>query len=206
MARTDLILQKVQNALGDPAAKTIDPRNILVEMDSVQYEISQEALAIERNIEFTTEAGESIYDLGTKIYKIDTLIEPTTWLRPTEIVTDNLAWKTYSRDRLIAINPYPLYVFVFDDKLRFLPAPQVTGDKVQIIMYLYPEKKLVPGSDPEVPIRFDLALQYGTLARFKPDEYELRYRQELATKISKQLNATVGGIVRHAHWSDTLNF
>lgn len=206
MARTDVIRQKIQNALADTAGKTVSPQDILAQMDSVQYELAQESLAIERDFEFETEAGEAIYDLGLKIYKIDTLIPPASWVKPIEIVTSNEDWKRYSRDPVVTSWPYPIYAFVFDEKLRFLPAPKTTGDLVQIMLYLYPAKTLALATDPETHPRFDLALEYGTLARFRPSEYKDRYDEEVGKQKARQLNPTAGGIIRHQHYTDKTGF
>lgn len=206
MGRVDVILQKVRNRISDASAQKIYGGAILLEMDSVERDLCERCLAIPYDGDFNTEAGTELYDLGTKIYMLKNIIEPSTWRHRLQIITDIDKWADLKRRLTHHHAMQPLYVMVFNERLRMMPVPTKTGEVLKVFMYLYPSKQLEEGSDPQVPARFDDALLWGTLARYGVEGMELKYEAEVLRRANEKMKEVIDGVHEIDHWSSKLGF
>ncbi|GEM_PF-4572945 len=203
MGRTDIIISKLVRRLKglkvDPMPRTDELLSLL---SDAQLEVAQRGLAIKAEITFYTEAAEDVYDLGTKIFRIRKLIEPTTWTTPVEIINNEERWSEIVRSQSLGeVTPQPLYATVWNGRLKFWPTPTVTGEEIEVFLYLLPSRLIDEGTDPEVDLTWDNCLEYGVLDDLMGGDWTVKYENELS-RLGQQNIREALAPTRIKHWSE----
>jgi hypothetical protein len=203
LARWDEILQRVLNNLQDPSGAIFNKGRVLKELDQVQTNIAQDALAIQATTSIDTVAAQTNYVIASSIFRIKQLFRPTAWTLPLEIITD-----TAQFERILASeyssSSQPLFVAVWAGELMFYPAP-VDIQTVIVLSYNNPTITPAEGLDPELDGVWDDALVLSCTARLLATKdqaasraWEARYDAEF----KKHANTEMKGKILASHTVD----
>ena len=203
MNRTEVIIGKIVRRLKalkvDPFPRTDE---LIALINDAQLEVAQRGLAIKSEIDFLTEAGEGVYDLGVKIFRIRKFIEPTSWKIPLQIFNNEDEWSSFVRSNsLESVAAQPLGVFVWNNRLKLFPVPTVTGDEVEVLAYLLPSRLIKESVEPEVDLTWDGCLEYSVLDQILGGEWRIRYDEELS-RLGQQNLREILSSTHISHFSD----
>jgi hypothetical protein len=134
------------------------------------------------------DAGEEIYELGVRLFRIRKLIVPQSWRTPVEIFTNEEQWDRFLHKKsLFQVTSQPVGAFVWAGRMRFYPAPLITGEEIQILGYLLPSRVIDEGVDPEVDLTWDRCLEYGVMDQLIGGDWHTRYEDELGKQQQQNL-------------------
>lgn len=198
--RTDRIIKLVEEEYRR-TGKTPPVTDItLAYLNETYLEVARKAFAIKSDITLLMENGTDVYDLGVKIFKIKEFVEPSRWTTPLKVYNNIEEWKTFIAS--CVLTDQPLAALVWNERLRLFPIPTVTGEELQVFLYLLPDQLLDYGTDPEMHSKYDECLKLGTLSRMIGGNFDLRYnvmRDELA---EEGIRETTKQVIRQRHASD----
>lgn len=204
VTRTNKIVNRILRKIKQDKEAPVDVnfRLILDSLTSVQLDLARRG-AIKEEIELTLEAGTSLYDLYSTIYKISGVKVPSTWLYPFEIIANKDKFSEYENTTFATAQP--LYGMVFNSRFKLTPTPSTTGENFKLYTFLLPSKDLTMILEPEVGVEYDKALEYGALADQIGGEWEGKFEREVSKILSQSLNETTQPM-RQEHWQDNTGF
>jgi hypothetical protein len=207
MNRTQVIIGKLVRRLTqlkfDPMPRTDE---LLSFLNDAELELSQRGPTIKDDITFYTDAGEGSYDLGSRIFRIRQLIPPKAWKFPVEVINNEETWKSIVRsDRIPRTTAQPLWVTVWDNRLKFWPVPIVTGDEIEVLLFRFPSRAIDETNEPECDKTWDNCLEYSVLDQLVGGDWTARYVAELE-RLQQQNLREILSPTKIEHWSNETGF
>lgn len=208
--RLEMLLGEVLEALDTASVKNIKKTRILLALDRAQQEVCQKGMALEGDDEIVLGKGQKVYSLDINLWKIRSIKEPGTWTKPLEIIEDANRWKELVRDQSITTRQ-PLYCMVWAKMFRCTPAPVVSGEKLELMGYRFPDEPLTATTEePEVGVEWDdamIANAIGRLLKEPPNgPHMVEFEQELEKVKASNVAHTAAGGLKRQHWSDRIGF
>lgn len=147
--------------------------SVIFHLELCQAEIAQRGVVLQGDAVVSTVADTAKYDLEVDIFRLVEVIEPTDWRYDVGLITNIKQWKRVLRDTSLTTGAIqPLYAFLWDNQVRFHPAP-TSIVTVEFLTSRLPSLELIVANpvagistvNPEIPRSYDTALYYGTMGR-----------------------------------------
>lgn len=189
--RVGQICSKILRMMKSKNQVAVTADELIAEMEQVQLELCRDNLAYRIEFAISMIAAQMNYPLPSYIYKVREMIPPTTWCRidrkGMRVISDPKQYSRALNARNYYYANYPVEVYFFNNILRFIPAPSVTGDIVAIIAYGLPQiGNLQLLGDPIISQEWDDCLMYETHFRASGDQSSHELYEEKRSKIAMQ--------------------
>jgi len=162
--RSRLFITRVRKRLG-AEYNDLQDEEIYDAGNLYQTQIMIETGGVEKDFTIHFKAGLDHYDiLDESAFKLRR-ISPS-WDGSIRLCNNPSEFEEYKN----ASSNYPVALTIYGDKMYFYPAPASDGDSV--LFWMLQREIITPMDDdtpPETPVRYDLALIYGTVAELAPE-------------------------------------
>ena len=186
MGRVAQIVQLCLKALDDEGERKIDRDLLCFHMNTVQKDIIHRSRALKATKTLKLRKGVSVYNVGSPVLEVVSILEPSTWHEKFEI-TSSLEWW---QDKLVENwHRNPICGIIWDrESLELTPAPASDGEVLTLRVLPEPDEIDRNTEDPDISSDYDKALRLGVLAEVNPD-----YAPQFEAELSKQMSIHING-------------
>jgi len=175
MSRTSQILQLCLKALDDEGERKVTRDELLYHLNAVQRNICRDIPVLQKDVVLNILAGKPRYETNEPIAQIKTI--RSSWGEKVTIITDPNEWIAITKRQGYRLER-DLFVYRWDDALEIFP-PAESGT-LTIKATLFPNSIDTLDDDPDLPMDYDKALRFGTLAEIGDTSWNEKYLAEMS--------------------------